>query len=98
MGIPVAIPLSALPSQEVAITLAGQQCTINVYQKATGLFLDLYVSSAPIVQGAACLNAVFIVRDRYHGFIGDLVFGDSQGTNDPDYTGVGTRFALLWVE
>lgn len=97
MSIPVAIPLSALPSQTLSIALGTQQCQIEVFQKSTGLFINIYVADAPIVLGAICLDAVFIVRDIYHGFLGDLVFADTQGDADPDYTGLGSRYTLLWV-
>lgn len=97
MSIPVAIPLTALPSQVVSVQLGSQPCRLQIFQKATGLFIDVYVSDVAIVLGAACLNAVFIVRDIYLGFLGDLVFVDTQGDSDPDYTGLGNRFSLLWV-
>lgn len=97
MTVPVAIPLAALPSQTVAITLGNQPCRIQVYQKSTGLYFDLYVNDTPIVVGVLCLNATFMIIDRYFGFTGDFVWADTQGESDPDYTGLPDRFALLWV-
>ncbi|MCP1257899.1 phage baseplate plug family protein [Acetobacter lambici] len=29
---------------------------------------------------------------------GDLAFADTQGTQDPDYTGLGSRFVLVYAE
>lgn len=98
MGVAVAIPLAAVPSQVVTVTLAAQPCRIQVYQKSTGLYFDLYVADVPIVLGVACLNATPMVQDRYHGFIGDFGWGDTQGESDPDYTGLADRFVLLWAE
>ena len=97
MSIPVAIPLAPFPFQVVSVQLGSQPCRLEIFQKATGLFINVYVSDVAIVLGAACLNAVFIVRDIYRGFLGDLVFADTQGNSDPDYTGLGGRFSLLWV-
>ncbi len=92
------IPLSPTPSQTLNVTLAGQACTINVYQKFYGLFCSIFVNQTPIIQGVLCLNRNYIVRSTYLGFIGDLGFIDTQGTSDPSYTGLGDRFALLYLE
>lgn len=97
------IPLSAIPSQIVRAGLPTQQATITVYQKAPGLFLDLAVNDAPIITGVVCLDRVYIVRDAYLGFDGDLAFIDTMGITDaslrrdPDYTGLGGRFLLAWL-
>ena len=88
------VPLQPLPSQTVAISLNGQNCQINVYQKSTGLYLDLYVNTALIIGGVLCENLNRIVRDAYLGFSGDLAFNDTQGTDDPIFSGIGTRFFL----
>lgn len=93
------VPLSAVPSQLIAITLGQQPCTIRVYEKTFGLYLDLYVGTSPIVLGAKAHDRNRIVRDAYHGFVGDLTFVDTQGRDDPSYTGLGSggRFVLLWL-
>lgn len=92
------IPTQAVPSQTLTATLAGQSCKINVYAKSTGLFLDIYVNDALIIGGVICLNGVKIVRDTYLGFIGDLAFFDTQGTDDPVSTGLGSRYELIYLE
>src|SRR5574337_2084133 len=92
------IPLKAVPSQKLNVTLGGQYCTINLYTLATGLFLDLLVNDAPILQGVRCLNNDRIVREPYLGFVGDLGFSDTQGASDPVYTGLGSRYQLLYLE
>jgi hypothetical protein len=93
------IPALAIPSQTFNVSLGGQACTINLYQKGLvepALYLDLYVSSALIIGGVMCRNATAIVRDAYLGFIGDLAFYDTQGVTDPLYTGIGSRYILLY--
>lgn len=91
------VPLSAVPAQVLAVTLAQQACTIRVYQKAFGIFLDLYVDGRAIVLGVQCEDRNRVVRDAYRGFTGDLLFVDTQGRDDPYYTGLGGRYVLLWV-
>lgn len=92
------IPLSATPSQRLSILLGGQNCQIKVYQKTTGVYFNLSVNDAPIVSGVICRDRVALVRDTYLGFTGDLSFFDTQGTSDPDYTGFGARFQLVYLE
>lgn len=91
-----AIPLTAVPSQIVAVQLGAQGCRITVRQRRTGLFVDLYVNDVLIVGGMKAENLVRMVRDAYLGFTGDLFFADTQGTDDPDYTGLGGRFVFCW--
>jgi len=92
------VPVKALPYQTLAVQLAGQACVLNIYQKTYGLFMDLYVSGVLVVGGVLCENLTRIVRDVYLGFIGDFVFGDTQGTSDPFYTGLGTQYLLVYLE
>lgn len=92
------IPLTAVASQTLTVILNQQTCLINVYEKTTGLFCDLYVNDVLIIAGVICQNLNRIVRDTYLGFIGDLVFFDTTlaGT-DPVSTGLGAQYALLYV-
>lgn len=91
------IPLQAVPSQTVGAVLGSQNCTINVYQKVYGLFIDLLVNGSLVIGGVVCENANRIVRSAYLGFDGDLIFYDTQGSTDPDYTGLGSRFQLAYL-
>lgn len=92
------IPLQAVPSQTVQVSLAGQSCKINVYQLDSGLYCDLFVNNVMILGGIICQDRNRIVRDAYFGFVGDLGFIDTQGTQDPDYTGLGSRYNLAYLE
>lgn len=92
------IPLTAVPSQTLTVVLSNQTCQITVYQRAQGLFCDLSVNNSPIILSVLCENLNRIVRSVYLGFIGDLCFLDNEGSNDPDYTGLGSRFSLMYLE
>lgn len=91
------VPLDPVPSQTVTVALDGQDCSIRVYQKYSGLFLDLYVAGSLIIGGVICQDANRIVRDAYLGFDGDLAFFDNTGSGDPEYTGVGSRYLLVYL-
>lgn len=95
------VPLQAIPNQAVTANLNNQVCQINVYQKIQGLFVDLYVNNALIIGGVIAENLNRIVRSLYLGFSGDLAFIDNQGTDDPNYLGLGpttsSRFSLAYL-
>lgn len=91
------IPTDAVPAQVLTVQLGNQPCRIDVYQRSTGLFVDLYVADRPVVLGVLARDRNVLVVDEYHGFTGDIVFYDTQGRDDPTYDGLGTRWQLLWV-
>lgn len=91
------IPLQAAPSQTVSVALNNQACQINVYTLNADLYVDLYVNNALIIGGVIGQNLNPIVRDAYLGFIGDLMFLDTQGVDDPIYSGLGSRWVLNYV-
>lgn len=91
------IPLVVTPAQTLSASLGGQPCRITLREKSTGLFLDLSLNDALVIGGVVGRNAVRIVRDSYLGFVGDLVFFDLFGTADPQYTGLGSRWILVYL-
>jgi hypothetical protein len=92
------IPLQTIPNQAILTTLGTDDVQINVYQKTTGMFLDLYLDGTLLLSGVLCRNLTPLVMSRYLGFPGDLCWYDTQGSSDPVYTGLGTRWALVWLE
>ena len=91
------IPLSTVPSQDFTVQLNGQTCSINLYQKSTGLFFDLNLNGVQIVTAMLCLHGVSLVQQTYLGFVGTLMFIDTEGVEDPFYTGLGARFILTYA-
>jgi hypothetical protein len=91
------VPLQPVPNQAVRVQLAGQDCQINVYTKIGYLFVDVLVSNVVVVAGVVAENLNRIVRSTYLGFTGDLAFIDNEGSADPVYTGLGSRFSLAYV-
>lgn len=91
------VPTQAVASQTLQVQLGGQACVLNIYEKRYGLFMDVYLGSTLVIGGVICWNLNRIVRDSYLGFIGDFVIGDTQGTSDPDYTGLGSRYQLAYL-
>lgn len=92
------IPLEPKKSQAIAVDLSGQKCTIRLIQRTSFIYFDLTVNGNPIAQGIPCLYGNKIVRYPYLGFIGDLVFLDNTGSEDPLWSGLGSRFELYYIE
>lgn len=96
------VPLAAVPSQTFSINLGGQACQIAVFQLGVGvgarLYFNLQLAGQPIVNTRICRNAQRILLDaQYRGFLGDFMFIDTQGDTDPAYTGLGSRYELLYL-
>lgn len=92
------VPIQPLPNQQVQCQLGGQAVTVNIFQQAYGLYVDVFVGASPIIQGVIAENLNRIVRSTYLGFSGDFVFWDTQGLSDPVYTGLGARYQLVWID
>lgn len=90
------IPLVPVPSQTLSVQLGAQSCRINVRQRRTGVFVDVYVQDVPIALGVKAIDRKFLVRAPYTGFTGDLFFVDTQGTANPYFDGLGSRWQLAW--
>jgi hypothetical protein len=92
------VPVQAVPNQTLSVLLANQVCQITLRTRFYGLFMDVSVNDKPVVHGVICLNWNRIVRSAYLGFVGDLAFWDTQGSDDPAYTGLGSRYLLYYLE
>ena len=92
------VPLTPVPSQTFDVQLANQSCRLSFYQKSTGMFMDVFLSGTLVIGGVLCQNKNRIVRSLYLGFSGDFIFVDTQGDANPDYTGLGRRFVLIYLE
>lgn len=93
------VPLIAVASQTLGIVLDGQNCQLSVYQKNTGVYVDVLLDGVAIKTTVLCLNGMRLLEDsQYLGFVGDFVFVDTQGGNDPQYKQFGTRYQLLYLE
>ena len=48
------VPVQAVPNQTLSILLANQLCQLTLRTRFFGLFMDVSVNDAPIVQGVIC--------------------------------------------
>jgi len=92
------IPLKAAPNQSLSITLGGQNCFIGLATKLDRLYFSLYVNNRPIITNVLCHDRNLLVDGAYHGLSGNLFFLDLNGASEPEYTGLMTRYALMYAE
>lgn len=92
------VPLQAVPNQTLAVTLARQPAQIALRQNGDNMYFDLVVNSKQIVRTRIVRDRQRLLLDaRYRGFNGDFLFVDTQGADDPVYTGLGNRFVLYYL-
>ena len=108
------IPISAVPSQTFSASLDGQAASFALYQLGAGeageMFMDLTSNGVSIFSAKQCraygglpnTRARFMLTGRrYLGFLGDLLFLDTQATalnptEDPQASGLGARWQLMY--
>jgi hypothetical protein len=95
------VPLQAVPSQSIKTVLDNQIVELNIYQLRYGMFMNVTVNTTLEIGAVVCQNLNRIIRSEYlnmdAGFSGDFVFQDTQGTSDPYFTGLGTRYQLIYL-
>lgn len=92
------IQLQPLPSQQVSFVAANQQCSMTIYTKNDQMFFDLVADGVSVCSARLIRNAVPMLRAEYTGFTGDFFITDLEGQDDPSYTGLGSRWRLVYME
>jgi hypothetical protein len=93
------VPLLAVADQTLLTQLSEQSVKLRVRQLRYGLFVDVYVDSGStlVIGGVIGRDRNRIVRSSYLNFVGDFSFFDTQGTDDPEYSGLGVRWQLVYL-
>jgi len=92
------IPLQAVPNQTLAVTLARQSAQLALRQNGRNIYFDLLLAGSYVVRSRICRDRQRLLLDsKYRGFVGDFLFVDTQGGNDPTYTGLGSRYQLVYL-
>ena len=79
------VPLQPVPSQSTKVVLGGQNCQILVYQKPQGVFVDITADDVEIIVGTIARDIAPLVSRGYTGFIGNLLFIDTQGSDSTSW-------------
>jgi hypothetical protein len=92
----VQVPLDAVASQSVAVTLGTQPCVIVLRQLGARQYISVSWNGTVLCSNVLVVNLSAIIRAEYTGFVGDLAAIDLQGDEAPQYDGWGTRWLLLF--
>ena len=94
------IPIQNVSNQTFNVMLNNQQVQMNIYMitEDARLYMDVLLNNIPIVYCVPCQNLNRIIRNLYFGFVGDFIFNDTQGSIDPFYSELGSRFVLYYLE
>lgn len=92
------IPLQPAASQSLTCPIAGLYCHIWLRQLFTGLYMDLTAGTTPLLLGILCQNDTDLIRNPASPLPGKLYFTDTQGRDDPVFSGLGSRFLLHYED
>lgn len=90
------IPLDPVPSQSFQIVLDNQDCEIDLLFRGNNFFVNLIVDGTIVQQGAIVHDAVSIITRPNNIFSGAIAVIDTQGDDDPLYSGLGTRWQMVY--
>ena len=93
----VQISIQPIPAQRVSTVLSNQNCQIALNQKAQGIFVDINVNGVDVSLGVLARDGVPLNACPYSSFTGNLFLIDTQGSEDPSYSGLGSRWLLLYL-
>ena len=91
------ISLQQVATQQVEVSLNKQSCTIRVCQRDSDIYVDLYVNGEAVVLGALARDRVGLTRHSHLPFKGELVFMDTRGRDDPQYSNFEDCWKLLYL-
>ena len=96
------IPLRAAGNQTLQVVLEGQNCSLRLYTRSLSdgvetLFCDLSIDQDPVFYGCPCLDGLPMPLYAWLGMTGQLVFVDMEGDEAPHWSGLGSRWKLLYM-
>lgn len=96
------IPLRATGNQTLQVVLEGQNCSLRLYTRNLSdgvetLFCDLSIDQEPVFYGCPCLDGLPMPLYAWLGMTGQLVFVDMEGDEAPRWSGLGSRWKLLYM-
>lgn len=92
------IPLQGIPNQQLTFSQGGQKWEITLMTRQhEHLYMSLAVDGVAIFHNRLCRNGERMIDVDYLQNQGNLVFVDLQGSCDPHYAELGSRYVLAWV-
>lgn len=94
----LSIPIKPIPAQVLSVVLSQQRCTITLQLRGDHLYFSLEVGGVQIVRNRIIRDRATLSGDEYLGLTGQIYMADTQGKSDPEYTGLGSRWVLIYEE
>jgi len=91
------IPINTLPYQVIKTNVLNQYVVIRLYWKNVGLFADVAWDGQDLSLGTIVRNKVPLIKKHYTEFVGNFIIFDTQGQSDPEYTELGSRYVLIYL-
>lgn len=83
------IPLQQVPNQTFGVTIQGSTYELTINSRLGDMYLSVVKDSEPLIYNRICQN---------NNPIGQFIFTDISGTENPAYTGFNDRFKLVWMD
>lgn len=84
------IPLQSIPNQSVSYVLNDTAYTVDIDTRRNELYISIWQAGSYVLRNRALRSYAPV------GF--GLQLADSEGTDDPVYTGLGDRWVLLGLQ
>jgi len=81
------IPIQPIPNQSVSFVMNEISYTVDIDSIRDGLYVSVFQAGAYVLRNRALLS--------YAPFGFGLQLVDTEGTEDPEYSGLGTRWLLM---
>lgn len=91
------IPLSKIPNQIVAVDLEEKHCVFEFITRGDKMYANkITIDDEVKARGIACLNRNNLFNFFSSGLSGELYFFDMNGSQEPKYYGLNSRWLLLY--
>lgn len=80
----------------MVVNIAGRMATIILRQLGGRQYFSMSSDGVVYVENTLIVDRVPLIRASYLGFPGDFMSVDTQGTENPSFTGWGSRFFLIY--
>ena len=96
------IHLQTSANQTLQVILEGQNLSLRFYSRPLSdgidrLYCDMALEQQAICRGCPCLDGVCMPLYDYLGLAGKLLFVDMEGDADPHWSGLGSRWRLIYL-
>lgn len=91
------IPLNPVANQQLSTVLDDNVATqISLTTTDYGMYIDVVYNGVFVIQARLCQDRTDVNPAKYLGMPQSLFFADTQGTSDPVFAGLGSRYLLCY--